>query len=89
MRTALYRPLLSVLVPLVIATGCEQQVPPATANSPTEAEEGASGGSQVLPGSTGYYGALSGAKRTAENTVQQADDYNRKLEDQMDDLFKD
>jgi hypothetical protein len=69
--------------------GCEQQDPPVRASGdaeepPAESDEISSPG---FPGTTGYYNALSGAKRTADNTKQKVDDYNRKLEEKMDDLF--
>ncbi|MAJ46109.1 MAG: hypothetical protein CBC35_02265 [Planctomycetes bacterium TMED75] len=73
--------------------GCEQQDPPARAAGDAVAAPAESGEidttTMPMPGSTGYLKALSGAKQTAENTKQKADDYNRKLEEQMDDLFTD
>ena len=73
--------------------GCEQQDPPVRAADDAvvaPADSGEPGSSGIpMPGSTGYLKALSGAKRTAENTKQKADDYNRKLEEEMDDLFTD
>lgn len=91
MRTASYSSLLSIIASLALLSGCEKQDMPVRSadQSPSDATEGASRSGPALPGSTGYYNALSGAKETAENTVQKADDYNRKLEEQMDDLFTD
>ena len=73
--------------------GCEQQDRPVraagdAATAPAQSDE-ISTTNIPMPGSTGYLKALSGAKQTAENTKQKADDYNRKLEEQMDDLFTD
>ena len=91
------RTMTSIQIFLLTATpalffGCEQQDPPVRAadqaveDAPSET---GSNRSPALPGSTGYYNALSGAKGVADNTKKKADDYNRKLEEQMDDLFTD
>ena len=91
MRTASHCALLPVLAMVLASTACEKQDQPARSagqSAPQAPASPASSGTPV-PGSSGYYGALSGAKGVAENTVKQADDYNRKLEEQMDDLFTD
>ena len=87
----------SVLLLLCASTvslffGCEQQdPPPRAAEAPTQMPppKGERVSSPGMPGTTGYYNALSGAKGTADNTKKKVDDYNQKLEDQMDDLFND
>ena len=72
------------------SSGCEQQDSPVrAADAPREASSPESEGGVSTPGTSGYYNALSGARGVAENTKQKADDYNKKLEDQMDDLFND
>ena len=91
MRTASHCALLPVLAMVLASPACEKQDLPARSagqSAPQAPASPASSGTPV-PGSSGYYGALSGAKGVAENTVKQADDYNRKLEEQMDDLFTD
>ncbi len=41
------------------------------------------------PGTGDYYGAIAGAKRTAERTKDKIDDYQRQVEEQADDVFND
>ena len=92
MRTGVYTLLLLMFGISTIHFGCEQQDPPVRATQPAaDAPSTASEpvGSPGMPGTTGYYNALSGAKGTADNTKKKVDDYNRKLEDEMDDLFND
>ena len=92
MRTGVYTLLLLMFGISTLHFGCEQQDPPVRAAQPT-AEAPPPKGERVsspgMPGTTGYYNALSGAKGTADNTKKKVDDYNRKLEDEMDDLFND
>jgi hypothetical protein len=76
---------------LLLLPGCEQQDRPVATSAPSPAP---SGDEEVdtnalrAPGTTGYYNALSGAKRTAERLNDKVDDYNRELDDKMDDLFE-
>ncbi|MEE2681026.1 MAG: hypothetical protein VX641_01515 [Planctomycetota bacterium] len=82
--------LLTGIAPL--QSGCEQQDAPVRAAEPPVTAPPSRGervSSPGMPGTTGYYNALSGAKGVAENTKDKVDDYNRKLEDEMDDLFND
>ena len=92
MRTSAYALLLLFISTSPLYCGCEQQdLPVQAADAPSEVPppKGERVSSPGMPGTTGYYNALSGAKGVAENTKQKADDYNKKLEDQMDDLFND
>ena len=72
------------------AVSCEQQDRPvaASAPDPVPQEDGEVDTNALrAPGTTGYYNALGGAKRSAERLTDKVDDYNRELDDRMDDLF--
>ena len=84
------RTLLATLAFLpLLAIGCEQQMKPASAAKPVQQEQGDEVDTDALrrPGTGDYYGALAGAKRSAENTVDKIDQYNEDLEKKMDELF--
>ena len=75
---------------LLFSPGCEQQDRPVVTAPPAPdpgGEEEVDTNALRAPGTTGYYNALSGAKRTAEGLNDKVDDYNRELDDRMDDLF--
>ncbi len=81
---------LSLTLLLALAYGCEEQMAP-TSTSAKPATEPLSDevDTEALyrPGTGDYYGALAGAKRTAENTKDKIDKYNEDLEKKMDELF--
>lgn len=75
---------------LGVSPGCEQQDRPVATSAPDLAptgDEEVDTNALRAPGTTGYYNALGGAKRTAERLTDKVDDYNRELDDKMDDLF--
>ena len=75
---------------LVLFPGCEQQDPPVASSAPDPkptGDEEVDTDALRAPGTTGYYNALGGAKRSAERLNDKVDDYNRELDDRMDDLF--
>ena len=75
---------------LILLPGCEQQDRPVATTAPAPdpgGEEEVDTNALRAPGTTGYYNALSGAQRTAEGLNDKVDDYNRELDDRMDDLF--
>ena len=80
--------LLPLAFTLAAACGCEEQVRPESAAA-TSKQDGDEVDTDALrrPGTGDYYGALAGAKRTAENTVDKIDKYNEDLEKKMDELF--
>ena len=72
------------------AVCCEQQDRPVATSAPDPAPGGdgeVDTNALRAPGTTGYYNALGAAKRTAEGLNDKVDDYNRELDDRMDDLF--
>lgn len=87
----------ALLVPiaLILASlcACEEQTgavsantqPPAVDPANDEVDEDA----LRRPGTGDYYGAIAGAKRTAERTKDKIDDYQRQVEEQADDVFND
>tara|TARA_B100001059_G_C17654860_1_gene486392 strand:+ start:122 stop:400 length:279 start_codon:yes stop_codon:yes gene_type:complete len=75
---------------LILLPGCEQQDRPVATTAPAPdpgGDEDVDTNALRAPGTTGYYNAVSGAKRTAEGLNDKVDDYNRELDDRMDDLF--
>lgn len=80
--------LLPITFALAAACGCEQQAQPvdSAATSQQESDE-VDMDALRRPGTGDYYGALAGAKRTAENTIDKIDKYNEDLEKKMDELF--
>ena len=75
---------------LILLPGCEQQDRPVATTAPAPdpgGDEDVDTNALRAPGTTGYYNALSGAQRTAEGLNDKVDDYNRELDDRMDDLF--
>ncbi len=75
---------------LFFCPGCEQQDPPVVTSAPDPApvdDDEVDTNALRAPGTTGYYNALSGAKRSADRLNDKVDDYNRELDDRMDDLF--
>jgi hypothetical protein len=80
--------LLPITIALAAACGCEEQSRPVSAAA-TSQQDGDEVDMDALrrPGTGDYYGALAGAKRTAENTVDKIDKYNEDLEKKMDELF--
>ena len=85
----------TLLVPLTLLLGltfgCEEQMAPTQAADTSASEKSSSDevdtDALYRPGTGDYYGALAGAKRTAENTVDKIDKYNDDLDKKMDELF--
>ncbi|HAW94651.1 MAG: hypothetical protein CMJ33_08310 [Phycisphaerae bacterium] len=79
-----------IISSLILCPGCEQQDPPVATSAPDPkptGDEEVDTDALRAPGTTGYYNALGGAKRSAERLNDKVDDYNRELDDRMDDLF--
>jgi hypothetical protein len=85
------RPLLVIGCFALFLWGCEQQSSPRTATAPAEVAEPDDGEIDTdalrKPGTGDYYRAVAGAKGTAERLKEKIDDYNRKVEEQADDVF--
>ena len=83
------RSLFPVLL-LAFAFGCEEQMAPTNTTAKPAAEpvsDEVDTDALRRPGTGDYFGALAGAKRTAENTKDKIDEYNDDLDKKMDELF--
>ena len=78
---------------LALLGACEEQTGSVSAQSQPQAVTSPSDevDEEALrrPGTGDYYGAVAGAKRTAERTKEKIDDYQRQVEEQADDVFND
>lgn len=85
--------LLPMALNLALLGACEQQTGTASANPEPQKVDAASDevdeDALRRPGTGDYYGAIAGAKRTAERTKDKIDDYQRQVEEQADDVFND
>ena len=85
--------LLPMALNFALLGACEQQTGTASANSEPPKVDTASDevdeDALRRPGTGDYYGAVAGAKRTAERTKDKIDDYQRQVEEQADDVFND
>lgn len=78
----------------VLCSSCEEQTPYVKA-PPVDAAEDANADDEVdtdalrRPGTGDYYGAVAGAKRSAERGVKKIEDYHKKIDEEVDDVFND